>query len=329
MSKDMMRAFELYQPESVENAVGLLGRLGSDGWALAGGNDTLDWFKDRAKYTSSVVDLSGIESLKGIRETADGIEIGALTTLTEIESSPLIQERFGILAQASGRVASPQIRNTGTIGGNVCQDIRCWYYRYGLDCYRAGGTTCYADTPEGQNREHCLWGADRCVAVTPSDTAPALVVLDARMVIQNGEGEREVPTEEFFIGPEIDIERMTVLEAGDLLTAIRISNEWSGSRFYFEKVADRNTWDFPLVNIASAMVVEGGVISRIRMAAGAVQCVPRRLTVVEEVVTGSAPDEETAALAGQAAVRGAVPLNYNHFKIPLLENLVKRAIRDS
>ena len=329
MSKDMMRAFELYQPESVENAVGLLGRLGSDGWALAGGNDTLDWFKDRAKYTSSVVDLSGIESLKGIRETADGIEIGALTTLTEIESSPLIQERFGILAQASGRVASPQIRNTGTIGGNVCQDTRCWYYRYGLDCYRAGGTTCYADTPEGQNREHCLWGADRCVAVTPSDTAPALVVLDARIVIQNGEGEREVPTEEFFIGPEIDIERMTVLEAGDLLTAIRISNEWSGSRFYFEKVADRNTWDFPLVNIASAMVVEGGVISRIRMAAGAVQCVPRRLTVVEEVVTGSAPDEETAALAGQAAVRGAIPLNYNHFKIPLLENLVKRAIRDS
>jgi len=329
MSKDMMRAFELYQPESVENAVGLLGRLGSDGWALAGGNDTLDWFKDRAKYTSSVVDLSGIESLKGIRETADGIEIGALTTLTEIESSPLIQERFGILAQASGRVASPQIRNTGTIGGNVCQDTRCWYYRYGLDCYRAGGTTCYADTPEGQNREHCLWGADRCVAVTPSDTAPALVVLDARMVIQNGEGEREVPAEEFFIGPEIDIERMTVLEAGDLLTAIRISNEWSGSRFYFEKVADRNTWDFPLVNIASAMVVEGGVISRIRMAAGAVQCVPKRLTVVEEVVTGSAPDEETAALAGQVAVRGATPLNYNHFKIPLLENLVKRAIRDA
>ena len=329
MSKDMMRAFELYQPESVENAVGLLGRLGSDGWALAGGNDTLDWFKDRAKYASSVVDLSGIESLKGIRETADGIEIGALTTLTEIESSPLIQERFGILAQASGRVASPQIRNTGTIGGNVCQDTRCWYYRYGVDCYRAGGTTCYADTPEGQNREHCLWEADRCIAVTPSDTAPALVALDARMVIQNGEGEREVPAEEFFIGPEIDIERMTVLEAGDLLTAIRISNEWSGSRFYFEKVADRNTWDFPLVNIASAMVVEGGVISRIRMAAGAVQCVPRRLTVVEEVVTGSAPDEETAALAGQVAVRGATPLNYNHFKIPLLENLVKRAIRDS
>lgn len=329
MSKDMMRAFELYQPDSIDNAVELLGRAGSESWALAGGNDTLDWFKDRAKFAASVVDLSGIDALRGIRETAEGIEIGALTTLTEIETSALIQERYSVLADSARRVASPQIRNTGTIGGNVCQDARCWYYRYGLDCYRAGGTTCYADTPEGQNREHCLWGADRCVAVSPSDTAPALVVLDARMVIQNAEGEREVPAEEFFIGPDVDIERMTVLEPGDLLTAIRIPNDWAGARFYFEKVADRNSWDFALVNIASAMVVEGDIISRIRIAAGAVQCVPRRLNVVEEVVTGSAPDEATAALAGQAAVRGATALNYNHFKIPLLENLVKRAIRDS
>lgn len=329
MSKDMMRAFELYQPDSIDNAVELLGRAGSESWALAGGNDTLDWFKDRAKFAASVVDLSGIDALRGIRETAEGIEIGALTTLTEIETSALIQERYSVLADSARRVASPQIRNTGTIGGNVCQDARCWYYRYGLDCYRAGGTTCYADTPEGQNREHCLWGADRCVAVSPSDTAPALVVLDARMVIQNAEGEREVPAEEFFIGPDVDIERMTVLEPGDLLTAIRIPNDWAGARFYFEKVADRNSWDFALVNIASAMVVEGDTISRIRIATGAVQCVPRRLNVVEEVVTGSAPDESTAALAGQAAVRGATALNYNHFKIPLLENLVKRAIRDS
>jgi len=329
MSKDMMRAFELYQPDSVDNAVEVLGRLGSSGWALAGGNDTLDWFKDRAKYAAGVVDLSGLEELRGIRETADGLEIGALTTLTEIERSEVIGSRYAVLSEAARRVASPQIRNTGTLGGNVAQDARCWYYRYGLDCYRAGGTTCYADTPAAQNREHCLWGADRCVAVSPSDTAPALVVLDARMVIRNAGGEREVGAEEFFIGPGVDIERMTVLEAGDLLTAIRIPATWAGSRFYFEKVADRNTWDFPLVNIASAMVVEDGVIARIRMAAGAVQCVPRRLTVVEEVVTGSAPDEQTAELAGQAAVRGATPLNYNHFKIPLLENLVKRAIRDA
>jgi xanthine dehydrogenase YagS FAD-binding subunit len=329
MSRDMMANFELYQPDSVDNAVDLLGRFGEDGWAMAGGHDTLDWFKDRAKYAANVVDLSGIAELSGIRETATGIEIGALTTLTEIEQSPLIQERYRVLSDAARRVASPQIRNTGTLGGNVNQDTRCWYYRYGVDCYRAGGTTCYADTPEGQNREHCLWGADRCVAVSPSDTAPALVVLDARMVVRNADGEREIAAEDFFIGPDIDIERMTVLEPGDLLTAVRLPSDWAGATFYFEKVADRNTWDFPLVNIAAAMVVDNGTITRIRMAAGAVECVPRRLSVVEQVVTGSPKDEETAALAGQAAVRGATPLNYNHFKIPLLENLVKRAIRDS
>lgn len=329
MSKDMMASFELYQPDSVDNAIDLLGRFGEDGWAMAGGHDTLDWFKDRVKYAANVVDLSGIDELRGIRETVNGIEIGALTTLTEIERSTLIQENYSVLSDAARRVASPQIRHTGTIGGNVNQDTRCWYYRYGVDCYRAGGTTCYADTPEGQNREHCLWGADRCVAVSPSDTAPALVALDARMVVRGADGEREVTAEDYFIGPEIDIERMTILEPGELLTAIRLPNEWAGATFYFEKVADRNTWDFPLVNIAAAMFVAGGTISRIRIAAGAVQCVPRRLTVVEEVVTGSVKDEETAVLAGQAAVRGATPLNYNHFKIPLLENLVKRAIRDA
>jgi xanthine dehydrogenase YagS FAD-binding subunit len=296
---------------------------------MAGGHDTLGWFKDRAKYSPYVVDLSGVASMRGIREVDGGVEIGAMTTLTEIERNEIIRSRFGLVAQAAGRVASPQIRNAGTLGGNLNQDTRCWYYRYGVDCYRAGGNTCYADTPEGQNREHCLWGADRCVAVSPSDVAPTMVALDARMIVRSASGQREVAAEDYFIGPNVDIERMTALEPGELLTAVRLPAEWAGARFYFEKVADRNTWDFPLVNIASAMFVEGGVISRIRIAAGAVQCVPRRLSVVEEVVTGSAPDEDTATLAGQAAVRGATPLNFNHFKIPLLENLVKRAIRDA
>lgn len=330
MSRDMMSAFELYQPDTVEGAVELLGRFGEEGWALAGGNDSFDWFKDRVKRPKYVVDLGGIAALKGIRETADGgVEIGALTTLTEIERSELIRGRYKVLADAAGKVASPQIRNTGTIGGNVCQDARCWYYRYGVDCYRAGGTRCYADTPEGQNREHCLWGADRCVAVTPSDTAPALVVLDAKMIVLGPNGQREVPAERFFIGPAIDIERMTVLEDGEVLTAIRLPMDWSGARFYFEKVADRNTWDFPLVNIAAAMFVTGDRIDRIRIAAGAVQCTPRRLETVEAVVTGQPKTADTATLAGQSAVRGATPLNFNHFKIPLLQNLVTRAIRDA
>ncbi|HEX5046774.1 MAG TPA: xanthine dehydrogenase family protein subunit M [Gammaproteobacteria bacterium] len=330
MSRDMMGAFELYQPDSVDGAVALLQKFGEDGWALAGGNDSLDWFKDRIKRPKYVVDLGGIAALKGIRESADGgVEIGALTTLTEIERSELIMGRYKVLADAARRVASPQIRNTGTIGGNVCQDARCWYYRYGVNCYRAGGNRCYADTPEGQNREHCLFGADRCVAVSPSDTAPALVVLDAKMLVVGPKGQREVPAEQFFIGPNVDITRMTSLEDGEVLTAIRLPMDWSGARFYFEKVADRNTWDFPLVNIAAAMTVSGDKIEKIRIAAGAVQCVPRRLTAVEAVVTGQPKNADTATLAGQSAVRGATPLNFNHFKIPLLQNLVTRAIRDA
>lgn len=329
MSKDMMPMFELYQPTDIENALDLADKLGADGWAVAGGQDSLDWFKDRAKRPKALIDLNRIAELKGIRETADGIEIGALTTLTELENSPLIKAQYGLLGSAAGRVASPQIRNVGTIGGNVSQDTRCWYYRSGIDCYRAGGSTCYADTPEGMNREHCLFEADRCVAVTASDTAPALVALDARMVIRNTDGEREVAAEDFFIGPKVDIEHMTVLQPGDILTAIRIPAAWAGASFYFEKVADRKTWDFSLVNIAAALRLGGGIIQDIRIAAGGVQCTPRRLTVVEDIVRGSAQDQETAELAGGSASRGATPLNYNHFKIPLLENLVMRAIRDA
>ncbi|MBT7583692.1 MAG: xanthine dehydrogenase family protein subunit M, partial [Kordiimonadaceae bacterium] len=228
---------------------------------------------------------------------------------------------------AAGRVASPQIRNKGTLGGNISQDARCWYYRSGLDCYRAGGNTCYADTPEGMNREHCLFAASRCVAVTPSDTAVALVTLDASMVIQNASGEQVVAAADYFVGPDIDIENMTVLKPGDILTAIRIPAAWANATFYFEKVADRNTWDFPLVNIASAIKLNGSTIEDIRITCGAVECVPKRLNVVEDIVRGSERNEDTATLAAGAAARGAAPLNYNHFKIPLMENLVKRAIR--
>ena len=330
MSKDMMAAFELFQPDSVDSAVDLLREAGQGGWALAGGNDSFDWFKDRIKRPETVVDLGSLDELRGIRELPDGgIEIGALTTLTDVENNALVRDRYSLLAEAVSRVASPQIRNVGTLGGNLCQDTRCWYYRYGLDCYRAGGDSCFADSPQGQDREHCLWGADRCVAVSPSDTAPAMVVLDARMVVRNANGEREVSAEEFFVGPDIDIENMTILEPGDVLTAVRIPADWAGSRFYFEKVADRNTWDFALVSIAAAMVVSGDTIDRVRIAAGAVQCVPRRLEAVENAVTGQLKNEATASVAGQSAVRGATTLNFNHFKVPLLQNLVTRAIRDA
>ena len=329
MSKDMMQSFELFQPDNLDDAINLLDRFRGDGWVLAGGHDTFSWFKDRAKYAPNVIDLNNIDELKGITETNRGLEIGALTSLTEIVSNPIIKSNFSLLSDAAGKVASPQIRNTGTIGGNLNQDARCWYSRYGVDCYRAGGNSCYADTPQGQNREHCLWGADRCVAVSPSDTASAMVALDALMVIRGPDGEKEVPAEDFFIGPDIDIERMTIIQSGEILARVILPTDWSGATFYFEKVSDRNTWDFSLVNVAAAMIIENNVIKDIRIVAGAVQCTPRRLSVVEQVVKGSPKNDDTASLAGQAAIRGATPLNYNHFKIPLLENLVKRAIRDA
>jgi xanthine dehydrogenase YagS FAD-binding subunit len=329
MIKDMMRGFELYQPANLENALNLASRFGKDGWVMAGGNDSLDWFKDRIKNPSAIIDLLAIDALGGISETATGIEIGATTTLTEIANNDLIRSKFSVLAEAAGQVASPQIRNVSTLGGNICQDTRCWYYRAGMDCYRAGGKKCFADTPEGMNREHCLFYADRCVAVSVSDTAPALVVLDAECVITGPDGERTVKAEDFFVGPDKDIERMTVLKDNEILTTIRIPNTWAGASFYFEKVADRKTWDFALVNVASAMKVKDSAIEDIRIACNGVECVPTRLTVVEGVVRGSAKNEETENLAGQSAVRGATPLNHNHFKIPLMENLVKRAIRNS
>jgi xanthine dehydrogenase YagS FAD-binding subunit len=329
MIKDVMPSFELFQPTQLRDAFALLDRYGKDSWKMAGGYDSLSWFKERAKKPKAVIDLSGIAEMKGVRETADGIEIGALTTLTEIEHHPVVRAKFRLLADAAAKVASPQIRNAGTIGGNVSQDARCWYYRSGLPCYRAGGNTCFADTPQGVNREHALFDTDRCVAVSPSDTAPALVALDAKFVIKSAKGERVIGTEEFFIGPKIDITRMTSVAHNEVLTAIRISNAWAGAHFYFEKVADRNTWDFALVNVAAAMSVKNGVIENCRIACGGVSAMPRRLTAVEGIVKGKAPGEDIAKLAGQSAARGASPLNYNQFKIPLMANLVTRAVRDA
>src|SRR5665213_1708607 len=327
MHRDVMPHFELYQPSTVADAVALAQRFGSGAWFLAGGNDSLDWFKDRNKRPAAVIEIAGIQSLYGIRETAEGVEIGALTKLVDIEHADVIRAKYSLLSSAAGRVASPQIRNSGTLGGNLCQDARCWYYRFGVSCYRAGGNTCYADTPHGMNREHCLFGASRCVAVSPSDTATACVALDAQMVLQGPSGIRIVPAEEFFIRPGLDITRMTVLAPDELLTAVRLPRAWAGAHFYFEKVADRNAWDFALVSVAAALVVKDGLITRARLACGAVECVPRRLQSVEQAVIGKPQNESTAELAGQIAVEGATPLHFNGFKVALMENLVRRALR--
>ena len=325
---DVMPVFELFQPTTVEDTVALLEQYEKDAWVLAGGLDTFDWFKDRNKRRKVVVDLSGVDALRGVKKAADGgLEIGAATTLTEVANNAAVRESFRLLSQAAALVASPQIRNQGTLGGNVSQDTRCWYYRSGWTCYRAGGNICYADTPTAINREHAIFDANRCVAVNPSDTAPALVALDAQMVIRSSGGERVVSAQDYFIGPSVDITRMTVLGAGELLTAIRIPAAWAGAEFYFEKIRERQVWDFPLVNIAAALKVAGGTIAASRFVVNAVAAHPMRLTAVENAIAGKPRNEDTAAMAGALAVQGARALAHNGYKIPLMKNLVKRAIR--
>jgi xanthine dehydrogenase YagS FAD-binding subunit len=325
--RDVMPVFELFQPASLSDALNLLDKYRQDAWVMAGGLDSFDWLKDRTKRTNVVVDLSQVKELSGIKEVDGGLEIGATTTLTEVVRHPVVRDKFGLLMQAAELVASPQIRNQGTIGGNVSQDTRCWYYRSGWSCYRAGGNICYADTPTAINREHAILQADRCVAVNPSDTAPALIALDAKMVIRSNSGERTVDAQDYFLGPDIDIMRMNVIKPNELLVAVRIPSTWAGAQFYFEKVRDRNVWDFPLVNVASAMKASGGTIQGMRLAVGAVAARPLRLAAVEQAVAGKPRNEDTADMAGRMAVEGAVPLRYNGYKIPLMRNLVKRAIR--
>ena len=325
--RDVMPAFELFQPATVDDALALLERHGADAWILAGGLDTFDWLKDRAKRYSIVIDLSQMDGLRGIQEANGGLEIGALATLTEVVRHPVVREKYRLLQEAAELVASPQIRNQGTLGGNVSQDTRCWYYRAGWTCYRAGGNICYADTPTAINREHAILQADRCVAVSPSDTAPALIALEAQLVLRSIDGERVVAAEDYFLGPDIDITRMTVLRPNELLTTIRLPGTWAGAQFYFEKVRDRQVWDFPLVNVASAMKLSGSTIEQLRLAVGAVAARPLRLTTVEQAVAGKPRSEQTAEMAGELAIEGATPLRYNGYKIPLMRNLVKRAIR--
>jgi xanthine dehydrogenase YagS FAD-binding subunit len=328
MLRDMMPHFDLYQPDTLEGALDLADRLGEDGWLVGGGQDSYDWLKNRTKNTRAVIDLSGITTLKGVRAGAGGgIAIGALTTLSDIESDAQVRGKYGVLSTAAGRVASPQIRNAGTLGGNISQDTRCWYYRGGVDCYRAGGNMCYADTPEGQNREHAIFNASRCVAVTPSDTANALSALGASIVLARKGGERVVPVEKFFVGPDVNIRRMTALEPGEILTEVRIPEAPAGVQYYFEKVADRTVWDFALLSIAAAFRMEGDVVREARVVLGAAACVPYRLKAVEKALVGAKRDVATADRVAALESAAAKTLNFNQFKVPLMENLIKRAVR--
>ncbi len=325
--RDVIPKFDLYQPTTIEAAADLLDEHRSEAWVLAGGLDSFDWFKDRIKRPTAVIDLGGIPEMTGIREAEGGVEIGAMTTLTEIVRNDRIRSAYSVVADAAEHVATPQIRNQGTVGGNVSQDTRCWYYRSGWPCYRAGGNTCYASAPQAMNREHCIMGRSRCVAVNPSDTAPALIAVDAKMIVENTRGPSVHDAEDFFIGPSIDITRMTVMRPRDLLTRIHIPATWANADFYYEKVRDRGSWDFQLVSVAAAFRTSGGAIEEARIAVNGVAPYPVRLHAVERLVAGTTGDEATANAAGVLAVQGARALRHNDYKIPLMRNLVRRAVR--
>ena len=327
---DVMATFQLYQPTELGSALDLLRRHGSDAWILSGGMDSFDWLKDRAKSPRVVVDIGGIEELKGISATPDGgVRIGALATVTDVATNAEVTRRFPLLAQAAAKVATPQIRNQGTLGGNLSQDTRCWYYRSGWPCYRAGGNTCYASAPGALNREHAIFEANRCVAVSPSDVSTALVALGAQMEIRSSRGARTVAAENFFIGPATDITRMSVLQESDILTGVVVGSAWSGKPHYFEKVSDRQSWDFALVNVAAVLDMDGSTIRDARIVVGGVAARPLRMKRAEGIVTGRSIDEATLQEAGDAAVAGARPLTYNAYKVALTRNLVRRAIREA
>jgi xanthine dehydrogenase YagS FAD-binding subunit len=325
----MMATFQLYQPMELGGALDLLRRFGSDAWILSGGMDTFDWLKDRAKNPSAVVDLGRVEELRGVSATQNGIRIGAMTTVEDVATSSEVTSQYPLLAQAAAKVATPQIRNQGTLGGNLAQDTRCWYYRSGWPCYRAGGNTCYANAPAALNREHAIFEASRCVAVSPSDIATALVALNAQIEIRSHRGTRLVAAENFFIGPGTDITRMNVLGPTDILTAVLVNNQWVGKPYYFEKVSDRRSWDFPLANVASVLDIQGGTVEAARIVVGGVAARPLRMRRAESLVTGRRVDDATLEEAAQVAVQGAKPLQYNAYKVALTRNLVKRAIREA
>jgi xanthine dehydrogenase YagS FAD-binding subunit len=297
-------------------------QLTSDGARLhAGGTDLLGCLRDNVFDAEKIVSISRLNALRGIRETPEGgLRIGALTTITEVAESPLVRHRYHALARAASEVASPQLRNQGTIGGNICQKPRCWYYRGEFHCLRKGGDRCYA--VGGENQFHCIFGGDMCYIVHPSDTAPALVALEAVARIVGQRGTRKVPIEHFHILPSQDFQRETVLDPDEIVSEIVLPPAPSGLRSAYRKVKARRSWDFALAGVALALRFNGSTVKKARVVFSGVAPVPWRCRAVEETITGRRLDANVAAKAGEAAIRGAEPMEKNAYKIPLLRGVV-------
>ena len=287
----------------------------------AGGTDLLGCLHDGVFAAEKVVSISRLDELQGIGQTGNGsLRIGALATISDIANHPLLKEPYPALVQAAREVASPQLRNQGTIGGNLCQKPRCWYYRGDFHCARKGGSQCFAVA--GENQYHCILGGEGCFIVHPSDMAPALMAYEARIEIAGARGTKTVPVEKFYVLPEQEITRETILEAGEIVTAVLLPRPPQGLRSSYRKVRARGSWDFALAGVALALRFSEGKVAGARVVLSGAAPIPWRSTEAEDVITGQPLDESTIARAAAAAMKAARPLDHNEYKIDLFKGLL-------
>ena len=317
-----MPPFQYTEPLSLDEAVALLSQPGAV--AMGGGTDLLPQVKDGVVPAERLVGLAAIPGMSAIVETADGLTIGAAAAIADIAAHPVVRRRYAALAEASGGLATPQIRNEGTIGGNLNQRPRCWYYRSPLiPCLKKGGDRCYALA--GNTRLLCVTSGDRCYIVHPSDTAVALSALDARLETAGSNGERTLAMGQFFAGPGRDMLRENVLEPGELITRIVLPADAPEHSVYL-KVRERESGDFALVSVAAALSLDNGIIRQARIALGGVAPVPYRAAEVENYLTGRPASDVDPSEAAALALPNATPLPQNGYKLPMARNTVKRAI---
>jgi xanthine dehydrogenase YagS FAD-binding subunit len=317
----MLPSFEYTRVSTVSDA---LSALSTEGARLhAGGTDLLGCLHDGVFGATRVVSIGGIGELAGVRELpGGGLRIGALTTIADLAAHPLVRERAPGLAQAAVEVASPQLRNQGTVGGNLCQKPRCWYYRGDFHCIRKGGDTCYA--LGGENHFHCILGGDTCYIVHPSDTAPALAALEATAHVAGPEGSRTVAVADLHVRPSEDPRRETVLAPDEVLTHLTLPPPPAVSSY--RKVRTRRSWDFALASLALAVALDGDEVARARAYLGGAAPVPWRSRAVEEAITGRVVDEQVAQTAARAAMADARPLAHNGYKVPLFEGMIREEL---
>ena len=323
-----MKSFENINATSVRQAIAVLQKAQQEkksAIVVGGGSEILQLMKDRVVMPDYVINLKTIPGLNIIREERGGFRIGALTTLSEIEEHPAVREKLLILSDAAGEAASPQIRNAGTIGGNICQRPFCWYFRSSnFNCLRKGGQVCYTVTGDG--RFHAILGGGPSYIVHPSDTAPALVALDAQIRIASGAGERVIPLEKFFVLPQVDFKHENILKPDEIVAEIFVPYPKAGSKGFYHKVRERLAWDHAIVSVATVVQSSDGVARNARVVLGGVAPIPWRAPKAEDFLRGKKIDDSTAQRAGEIALEGAKPLKDNFYKVGMAKSLIQRAL---